>query len=368
MLAQGQKAFQRGEYQRALALLDSAETYDPKTPAISFNRARVYTALNKLNAAQKAYKKAIQLDPSYPEAHLRMGDLAYQVGNLVKALRLFREEAKVAPTSPLYVRIGRAYAKLGKTDSALVAYEKAISMDSANANAHMAYGQLLQETGDLKAALAHSRKALSLQPDRPNYQFAVGSQLRQLGRLEEAASYLKRAADGRLLHYPAQYQLGQVFMRLGREEEAKHYLARADSSRRLMNQIISTQRAASSEPRVVEHWTRLGALFRKAEEPGQALQAFKKAAALQPENFSVQNSLAEIMLAEGRTKEAIRRFRAILTADRTQVDVWINLGLAYAIAGNCDEARRAWKTALEQRPGDTTATEYLSGLCQYTSQ
>ena len=227
----------------------------------------------------------------------------------------------------------------------------------------MMYGQLLEELGRLDEALVHSKKALAIEPERTNYQFAVGSQLYQLGRLEEAVEYLKRAADGRLLHYPAQYNLGQALMRLGREQEARHYLARADSSRALMDLITNAQSIAAQNPDSVDEWIELGELFRRAGERDRAVQAFNRAAALDPENLRVQKNVGEMMLAEGDVRGAIRRFQSILRADRRRPDVWKNLGLAFAVAGRCDDARLALEVALEQEPGDTTVTDLLAGLC-----
>lgn len=368
MLLEGQRAYEEGNLTRALALLDSAEIYAPNAPVISYNRGRVYTGMNQFEAAREAFQTAVDLDPNYPEAHFRLGNLASQRGELRKALNLYRTEERIAPSSALYVEKGLTYGKLGQPDSARIAYEKAISLDSTNANAHMMYGQFLEETGALEPALAHSRRALSLEPDRPNYQFAVGSQLFQLGRLEEAADYLKRAADARLLHYPAQYNLGQVLLRLGREAEANRYLARADSARSLMDQITAAQGAASRNPQAVDAWTRLGVLFRRAGERDNAVQAFNRALEIEPRNLRVHNKVGEMMLAEGKTEEAIKRFQAILSADESMVDAWLNLGLAFATAGNCENARLSWQRALDHRPGNATATKYLEGLCRYTAQ
>jgi tetratricopeptide (TPR) repeat protein len=367
MMIDGQRAFQSGNYERAMAFLDSAEAAAPRAPVVFFNRGRVYTALNRFGDAREAFRRALELEPSYPEARQRLGDIAYQHGNLSKALTLYRQETAIDSSAQLYVNIGMIYAKLGKADSARMAYEAAVSLDSMDASAHMMYGQFLEETGDLDAALTHSRKALSIEPDRPNYQFAVGSQLFQLGRLEDAAQHLRQAADGRLLHYPAQYNMGQVLMRLGRDEEAERYLTRADSARQLMDQITTAQDVASRDPNAVENWIRLGELFRQAGERSRAVQAFNRAASLEPTNLAAHNRLGEMMLADGKTQQAIQRFQNILEVDETQVDAWINLGLAHAVAGNCAAARQAWNAALKYRPDDRRAKEYLSGLCQYTA-
>jgi len=368
MMVEGQQAFQRGNYERALALLDSAQAAAPRAPVVFFNRGRVYTALNRVEAAKEQFRTAIELDPAYPEARRRLGDIEYQQGESRKALQLYRDEAKIDPGAQLFVNIGMIYADQGKVDSARAAYERAVTLDSTDASAHMMYGQFLEEIGELETALQHSQTALSINPDRPNYQFAVGSQLFQLGRLEEAAPHLKQAADGRLLHYPAQYNMGQVLMRLGRDQEAERYLARADSSRQLMDQITNAQRVASQNPGAVTHWIKLGDLFRQAGERNRAVQAFNRAASLAPTNLTVQNRLGEMMLAEGNTQQAIQRFQNIVQTDETLADAWINLGLAHAVAGNCEAARRAWNTALTHRPGDATAKKYLAGLCQYNAQ
>ena len=363
LLIEGQQAFQMGQYERAMALLDSAEAFAPGAPVIPFNRGRVYTALNRVGAAQEAFKEALERDPGYPEVRHRLGDIALQQGDLEEALGYYREEATIEPGAELYVNMGEAYYRLGKADSAQIAYEKAIAADSTSAKAHMMYGQLLEELGRLDRALAHSKQALAIEPERTNYQFAVGSQLYQQGRLEEAVAYLKRAADDRLLHYPAQYNLGQALTRLGREQEARHYLARADSSRALMDLITNAQSIAAQHPDSVDDWIELGELFRRAGERDRAVQAFNRAAALDPENLRVQKNVGEMMLAEGDVRGAIRRFQSILRTDRRRPDVWKNLGLAFAVAGQCEDARLALEVALEHEPGDTTITDVLAGLC-----
>ncbi|MEX0820741.1 MAG: tetratricopeptide repeat protein [Rhodothermales bacterium] len=364
LLIKGQRAFQQGNYEGAMALLDSAETYAPGAPVIPFNRGRVYTAVNRIDAARKAFHEAIERDPAYPEARLRLGDIELQRGDVEAALKYYREEQSVEPSSDLFVKMGESFYRMGEADSARAAYEQAIALDSTNATAHMMYGQLLEETGQLEEALRHSQRALALEPNQSNYQYAVGSQLYQMGRLEESVEYLKRAADGRLLHYPAQNNLAQVLLRLGREGESDYYMARADSSRELMNRITDAQSIAAQNPTSVDGWIKLGELFRMADERDRAMQAFNRAAILEPTNLRVQKIVGEMMLAEGDVQTAIDLFQAILQVDRSRVDVWKNLALAYAAAGQCEDARRALSTAREHRPGDASLANIMNGLCQ----
>ena len=363
LLIEGQKAFQMGQYEQAMAFLDSAETFAPGAPVIPFNRGRIYTALNQIDNARNAFNSAMSRDPGYPEVRRRLGDIALEQGKLDEALSYYREEVNILPEAELLVNMGEAYYRLGKADSAQVSYQLAIETDSTNAKAHMMYGQLLEELGQLDSALLHSQKALALEPGSTNYEFAVGSQLYQLGRLEEAVGYLKRAADGRLLHYPAQYNLGQALVRLGRENEADLYMARADSSRELMDQITNTQSLAAQNPNNVEGWTDLGELFRHAGERDRAVQAFNRAVALDPNNARVQNNIGEMLLAEGDVQGAVRQFQSILRRDEKKPEVWKNLGLAFAVAGLCDDARQSLQLALSYDPNNKSYAELLAGVC-----
>ncbi|MGI9175636.1 MAG: tetratricopeptide repeat protein, partial [Rhodothermales bacterium] len=365
-LARGQQAAQRGAYQQALALADSAQRYVPELADIYLLRGTVYSIMNRTEAAQAAYRQVIKLDPAYPDVRRMMGDDAVSLGKHREALRLYRDEKAVAPSPRLYVGMGRAYTELGVTDSARWAFEQAIALDSTEASAYLEYGQLAEEAGDLETALAYSHKALALQPDRTNYQFILGRQLFHAGRLEEALGYLEQAAGAGPLHYPAQYNLGQMLARLGRQEEADRYLALADSNQELLHQITLAEEAAARNPDAIEHWAKLGDLFHTAEMYTRASEALSVAVALDPSNLSLHYILARTLMADGRTSEAIERFQTILRADPARANVWLSLGLAYAVAGHCDDARHAWETVLTYRPGDATATEYLAGLCQYT--
>ena len=367
-MALGQQAAQQGAYQQALALADSAQRYVPELADIYLLRGTVYDILNRTEAAQAAYRQVIRLDPAYPDVRRIMGDHAVGLGQHREALRLYRDERAVAPSPRLYVGMGRAYTELGVADSARSAFEQAIALDSTDASAYLEYGQLAEEAGDLETALAYSRKALALQPDRTNYQFILGRQLFHAGRLEEALGHLAQAADAGPMHYPAQYNLGQVLTRLGHQEEADRYLAQADSNQQLLHQITLAEDAAARAPESVERWARLGDLFHTAGLYDRAAEALSVAVALDPSNLSLQYVLAKTAMAAGRTSEAVPRFQAILRADSARTDVWLSLGLAYAVAGDCDGARHAWEIVLTHRPGDTAAKDYLAGLCQYTAQ
>ena len=103
-------------------------------------------------------------------------------------------------------------------------------------------------------------------------------------------------------------------------------------------------------------------MLRQSGQLDLAVEAFKVATSLQPRNLFLQSNLALVMMESGDTEAAIRRYRAILGLDSTLVEVWLNLGAAYANADRADEARAAWRQTLKYKPGHATARAYLAEL------
>lgn len=373
MLLEGEAAFQRGHYQQALTLADSAASYEPALPDLYFFKGNVYSALRQFDLANIAFQKTVELDPEFEGAWMRMGDLSLERGMSGDAIRFYHRELNVKPASGIYEKLGTVYAASGMADSAGHAFARAIELDSTNTSAHMLYGQLLEKMGDYPRALVHSRKALSLQPGTANYQFAVGAQLFRSGQIAEARPYLKQAADALPLHYPAQYNLGQVLLRLGVEEEARHYLARADSARLLLKEITVLESAVARNPNHVDPWIRLGQLFHRAEMYERSSDMFNTALVVAPGNLDAQIWLAKLAIAAGNPADAIQRLKLVLFEDPGRIEAQLNIGLAYAIMGQCSEARVALERVVNaplqeaSKIHQATASGYLSGLCSYSA-
>ena len=362
-LVEAQKAHERGAYTLALALTDSAEQAAPDLADIHFLRGRIYTQLNRLGVAEAAYRVTLEHDPEYPGARYNLGLISARQGKLRDAIDWFNEEDEEIETSSiLQLELGRVYAKLGEPDSARMAYQEAIRLDSTNATALMWLGQLHEELGDMDEALRLSREGLRLRPDNPDYQYIVGSLLFRLGEVEEAEEYLRPVAAAKPWHHGAQFNMGQVLMRLGQEDEAKPYFAQADSAQQMQQRIVEAEREIGREPDVLQHWVDLGMLLRSIGELDKAIESFQVAVALDPWNMHLQNNLGLLLMEDGQMDAAIRRFVAIVNIDSSLTDVWLNLGAAYANAGQERRAEAAWQKVMEMRPGHPTARAYLARL------
>jgi tetratricopeptide (TPR) repeat protein len=85
---------------------------------------------------------------------------------------------------------------------------------------------------------------------------------------------------------------------------------------------------------------------------------------LDPSNFAVINSEANLALAMGRFDEAIQLYKKALVLDPLRVGVRVNLGMALMYAKRVDEAVTTLNTAIEMNP-QFPSSHYRLGLCYF---
>jgi cytochrome c-type biogenesis protein CcmH/NrfG len=160
----------------------------------------------------------------------------------------------------------------------------------------------------------------------------------------------------------AQYNFGQALIHLGRQDEAKKYLDAAERARAQDAKIEHLENTIRSLPNDPMAHASLAFALRRAGRYNDAMHAYKVAAHLAPNNMEIQNNIANLHLVKGDTAAAISQYRMILQHDPTLVDVWVNLGIVYAISQNFDAARHAWQNALRYAPDHPAAKAYLAKL------
>jgi tetratricopeptide (TPR) repeat protein len=105
------------------------------------------------------------------------------------------------------------------------AYYRSVSLDPANADAHVNLGRLLHEVREPGAAEAHYRLALAARPGDPTALFNLGVSLEDLGRGEEAIETYQEAivADPRCAD--AYFNLARLYEQRGNAAKALQNLS-----------------------------------------------------------------------------------------------------------------------------------------------
>ena len=110
--------------------------------------------------AQRAYHMALEIDPRAAAAHLNLGKLYHDAGDLEKAEAHYGAAAQIDPEDPApHFNLGVLMEDFKRPQEAMVAYREAIELDPAFADAHYNLALLFESMGKKAEAVAHLRTA-----------------------------------------------------------------------------------------------------------------------------------------------------------------------------------------------------------------
>ena len=349
-LQEGDEALKRHDYERAFALADSASAHAPDLADIPFLRGRIYTELAQSDEAEAAYREALAIRPAYPGGWNNLGNTAFRQQQYTEAIAYFRRELAAHPDARPWRGMARAFVELGMPDSAQYAFNRALSIDPTMDQAHFGLALLLEDLGNLDGALAAAQQALMHGPESLEYRYYVGSYLVRLGRPEEALRHLRAVVDRWPWHQGAHYNMGQALVRLGQRDEARQFQERAEALRGLQAQISNHETSVRTHPTDPFAHAGLGSLLRRAGQYSDAMQAYRVALFLHPNNLEFRNNVAVLHLLQNDTAAAIQTFEQIVRADSSYAHAWFNLGSLYAMSNQPEQARAAWRRVLQLDP------------------
>ncbi|TMQ58746.1 MAG: tetratricopeptide repeat protein [Candidatus Eisenbacteria bacterium] len=113
--------------------------------------------------ARQAYMQALEADPDFADAHLNLGRLDHEAGELGKAEAHYRDAVRCAPEDAICrFNLAVLLDDRGRPDEAILAYEQAIARDPDAADAHYNLGLLLESRGRRSDAMRHLMTARRL--------------------------------------------------------------------------------------------------------------------------------------------------------------------------------------------------------------
>ncbi len=106
--------------------------------------------------ATAAYYCALDLDPAHADAHLNLGRLLHEAGQLKEAEAHYRSAAHSDHGgASAHYNLGVVLQDQGRPAAALLAYREAIRLDEGLASAHFNLSRLHEARGNKAEALAH---------------------------------------------------------------------------------------------------------------------------------------------------------------------------------------------------------------------
>jgi tetratricopeptide (TPR) repeat protein len=328
----------------------------------------------------------------YADTHVVLGRLCAKKGRTEEALVQFQKALKLQPNNPgAHNGLGTALSKRGQWTEAIAYLEEALRLEPDNSEAHNNLGYALFQLGRVPEAVVHCQEALKLQPDNWRAHVSLGSALLEQGKALEAIAHLEQALRAKpdlagerenLVKLSSDLYVARgVFCVQNKNlAEAVVYYQEAlklqpDSWRahvslgsallqqgKILEAIAHLEEALRLKPDLAKGHDKLGiALFQAGRVP-EAIVHLEEALRLQPENAAAHNNLGEALLQQGRVVEAVGHYEAALRMTPGLAEAHFNLGNALVRLGKTPEAIGHYEQVLRLKPGDAETCQKLAWI------
>ncbi|HEU4721331.1 MAG TPA: protein kinase [Gemmatimonadaceae bacterium] len=183
-------------------------------------------------AAEREYRRAMELDPTYPVAHHWYGGFLSAMGRHEEAMRHARTAQSLDPLSPIIQTwVGLRHYFAGRYEQAIAEMRKALEIAPNFAPAHWHLGMAYEQAGRTAEGVAEAERALALDSASLAYLASVGHAYARAGRVREARATLARLAAASRTRHVSAYHVAVVHVALGDTATALQWLERAIAER-----------------------------------------------------------------------------------------------------------------------------------------
>ncbi|MCL1495832.1 MAG: tetratricopeptide repeat protein [Pseudanabaena sp. Salubria-1] len=333
---------------KALFAIDQAIQLQPNNPNLYQKRWLVLLILKKYAEAEIAISKAVDLSPR-ASFYSSRGIVYYKQGKLELALADFNKAILIdSKDAQAYNNRGVVYKQQGKLELALADYSQAILIDSEYAQAYSNRGAVYYKQGKLELALADFNKAILIDSEYAQAYSNRGIVYGKQGKLELALADFNKAILIDSEYAQAYFKRGAVYYKQGKLE-----LALADLNKAI---LIDSEYA--------DAYSNRGAVYVKQGKLELALADFNKAILINPQNATDYINRGFVYAQQGKLELALADFNKAILIDSEYATAYLNRGLVYVLFSDKQKAREDFQKAAQLflAQGNTADYEKVMGL------
>jgi TolB-like protein/class 3 adenylate cyclase/Tfp pilus assembly protein PilF len=179
-------------------------------------------------AAEKEFRKAIELNPNYAPAHQFFADYLKALGRFDEALFEMKQAKEIDPLSlAINTGIGHVLYLSRQYDLAIEQYRKSVQMDPTFVQARLWFGRPYLQKGMYQEAISELEEAVKLSGGSNISLAVLGHVYASAGKKAEAEKILKQLLERSKGRYVPSYWIALVYIGLSDKERAFEWLERA---------------------------------------------------------------------------------------------------------------------------------------------
>ncbi|MDX6696287.1 MAG: hypothetical protein QOF02_3890 [Blastocatellia bacterium] len=183
-------------------------------------------------AAEREFKRAIELNPNYATAHHWYSDFLASTGRPAEAMLEIRRALELDPLSlVINTTLGERLYHERKQDEAIAQLRKTLEMDSDFGPAHYFLGLALEQKGLYEEAISELNKARARSGNNPWMVSALGHTLALYGKRGEALRVLEELRQLSKSRYVTPYDYAVVYVGLGQPAQVSEWLGKISKDR-----------------------------------------------------------------------------------------------------------------------------------------
>ena len=345
-------------YDAAETAFGHAQALAPRQMRWPYYLAQLHRTTGDQPRAVDRFERAVELDPTYVAALVRLGELYLDEGRAEDAEPLFEQALAVEPASaPALSGIGRAALAQGETARAIEHLERALAIGPPAWDIHYNLATAYREAGNPERAEEHLSQRGGDPPEPPDpLMRAYESLLRsprayetrgvaamQDGRTAEAVTIFREGVEQTPDDASLRQQLGAALFAGGDPDGAAEQL----------------ETALRLDPTLARAHAGLGTLASMGGRQAEAVERFAAAVEHDPDYLEARLGLVDAYRAAGRPGEALAELDRAVEIAPGYADVWLARGLMLAQLGRYREARERLEEARTVHPRHAGLTDLL---------
>jgi TolB-like protein/Tfp pilus assembly protein PilF/predicted Ser/Thr protein kinase len=249
-------------YPKARAAAEKALEIDGTLAEPHAALGHVLTAYDwDFQGAEEEYRKALDLNPSYPTAHQWYGHLLAVTGRYAEGIAEVTRARHLDPLSvPINAFVGLIYMKARQTREAVEAARKGVDLDPNNPFAHWILARALDAQNELPESVAESEKAARLSGGSQASTAQLGFAYARIGDTAKAHKIIDQLVELSRTKYVSPYDIAIIYTGLGEKDLALEWLEKAYEERavRLLELLDPAFDGLRFDPRFQDLVRRIG--------------------------------------------------------------------------------------------------------------